>query len=53
MTSNGATEQSSNLGFDVSAERRQQIYLKAAQQFFRPEFFNRLDEVVAFGTSSA
>jgi ATP-dependent Clp protease ATP-binding subunit ClpC len=50
MTSNlGATEQSSNLGFEVSAERRQQIYVKAAQQFFRPEFFNRLDEVVAFG----
>lgn len=49
MTSNlGASEQNSNLGFEVSAERRQQIYLKAAQQFFRPEFFNRLDEVVAF-----
>lgn len=49
MTSNlGASEQDSNLGFEVSAERRQQIYLKAAQQFFRPEFFNRIDEVVAF-----
>ncbi len=49
MTSNlGASEQSSNLGFEVSAERRQQIYIKAAQQFFRPEFFNRVDEVVAF-----
>ncbi|MCA9133447.1 MAG: ATP-dependent Clp protease ATP-binding subunit, partial [Planctomycetales bacterium] len=49
MTSNlGASEQSSSLGFDVTAERRQQMYVKAAQQFFRPEFFNRLDEVVAF-----
>jgi ATP-dependent Clp protease ATP-binding subunit ClpC len=49
MTSNlGATEQSSSLGFDVSAERRSQIYTKSAQQFFRPEFFNRIDEVVAF-----
>lgn len=49
MTSNlGASEQNSNLGFEFTAERRQQIYLKAAQQFFRPEFFNRIDEVVAF-----
>lgn len=49
MTSNlGASEQNSNLGFEFNAERRQQIYLKAAQQFFRPEFFNRIDEVVAF-----
>ncbi len=49
MTSNlGAVEQSSSLGFETSNERRQQIYVKAAQQFFRPEFFNRIDEVVAF-----
>jgi ATP-dependent Clp protease ATP-binding subunit ClpC len=49
MTSNlGATEQNSNLGFEVTAERRQRIYVRAAQQFFRPEFFNRIDEVVPF-----
>ncbi|MEZ6133896.1 MAG: AAA family ATPase [Pirellulaceae bacterium] len=49
MTSNlGASEQSTSLGFDITAERRSQIYAKAAQQFFRPEFFNRIDEVVAF-----
>jgi ATP-dependent Clp protease ATP-binding subunit ClpC len=49
LTSNlGAAEQTSSLGFDVSAERRSQIYVKAAQNFFRPEFFNRIDEVVAF-----
>lgn len=49
MTSNlGASEQNSNLGFEFTPQRRQQIYLKAAQQFFRPEFFNRIDEVVAF-----
>lgn len=49
LTSNlGATEQTTSLGFDVSAERRSQIYVKAAQNFFRPEFFNRIDEVVAF-----
>jgi hypothetical protein len=49
LTSNlGASEQNTSMGFEVSAERREQIYLKAAQRFFRPEFFNRLDEVVAF-----
>jgi ATP-dependent Clp protease ATP-binding subunit ClpC len=49
MTSNlGAAEQNSNLGFEVTAERRQQIYVRAAQQFFRPEFFNRIDEVIPF-----
>lgn len=49
MTSNlGAHEQTSNLGFEITPERRQQIYRKAAEQFFRPEFFNRIDEVVPF-----
>ncbi len=49
MTSNlGASRQDSSLGFDITAERRSQIYTRAAQQFFRPEFFNRIDEVVAF-----
>ncbi len=49
LTSNlGANEQNASLGFDISAERRSQIYVKAAQNFFRPEFFNRIDEVVAF-----
>ncbi|MEO8269560.1 MAG: AAA family ATPase, partial [Aureliella sp.] len=49
MTSNlGASEQNSSLGFEFTPQRREQIYLKAAQQFFRPEFFNRIDEVVPF-----
>ena len=49
MTSNlGASQQNAQLGFESSNEQRQQIYLKAAQQFFRPEFFNRIDEVIAF-----
>ena len=49
MTSNlGSREQTSGLGFDVSAARRAQVFTKAAQNFFRPEFFNRIDEVVAF-----
>ncbi len=49
MTSNlGSREQTSGLGFDVSAAKRAQVFIKAAQNFFRPEFFNRIDEVVAF-----
>ncbi len=49
MTSNlGAREQSSGVGFDVSASRQSQVFTKAAQSFFRPEFFNRIDEVIAF-----
>lgn len=49
MTSNlGAREQSSGVGFEISAARRAQVFMKAAQNFFRPEFFNRIDEVVAF-----
>lgn len=49
MTSNlGAREQATGVGFDISATRQSQVFTKAAQNFFRPEFFNRIDEVVAF-----
>ena len=49
MTSNlGAREQVSGVGFDISAARQSQVFAKAAQSFFRPEFFNRIDELVAF-----
>jgi len=49
MTSNlGAREQTSGVGFDISAARQSQVFTKAAQSFFRPEFFNRIDEVIAF-----
>lgn len=49
MTSNlGVTEQSSGLGFETSGERRTAVYEKAARSFFRPEFVNRIDEIVAF-----
>jgi AAA domain (Cdc48 subfamily)/C-terminal, D2-small domain, of ClpB protein len=49
MTSNlGAREQTSGVGFDISAMRQSQVFTKAAQSFFRPEFFNRIDEIVAF-----
>ncbi len=54
MTSNlGVAEQSSNIGFEVSRDRRAQIYVKAAQAFFRAEFYNRIDEIVALGTLQA
>ena len=49
MTSNlGAREQVAGVGFDISAARQSQVFTKAAQSFFRPEFFNRIDEVIAF-----
>jgi ATP-dependent Clp protease ATP-binding subunit ClpA len=49
MTSNlGAREQTAGVGFDVSPARQSQVFTKAAQSFFRPEFFNRIDEVIAF-----
>ncbi len=48
LTSNlGATSQSGQLGFDGGSQRGL-VYQRAAEQFFRPEFFNRLDEVIAF-----
>lgn len=58
MTSNlGVREASRALGFgaagasggDREHERLATHYRNAARDFFRPEFFNRLDRVVAFG----
>jgi ATP-dependent Clp protease ATP-binding subunit ClpA len=54
MTSNlGATEQRSSLGFDLQDDStadtsRDSVYRRAVQQFFRPEFLNRIDEIVTF-----
>ena len=48
LTSNlGSTSQSGQLGFDGSGQRGL-AYQRAAEHFFRPEFFNRIDEVIAF-----
>jgi hypothetical protein len=54
LTSNlGAREASSELGFvSASARDRSLIYRDAAQRFFRPEFFNRLDDVIGFAPFS-
>lgn len=49
MTSNlGAREIGKQLGFNHSAESEAAIYRKAVENFFRPEFINRIDELVIF-----
>ncbi len=50
MTSNlGVRQAASRIGFDKNGAKAQQpVYAKAAEDFFRPEFFNRLDHVVPF-----
>ncbi len=52
MTSNiGATSRQRNPGFhqkDHSHQALHQHYLHAVQHFFRPELFNRLDQVIPF-----
>ena len=48
MTSNlGASDAQSSLGFEQQSTS-QETYARAAQRFFRPEFFNRIDDVVVF-----
>lgn len=49
LTSNlGARDARSRIGFSSVDQEDTEVYLNAARQFFRPEFFNRLDKVVAF-----
>ncbi len=48
MTSNlGVQEDQAGLGFET-VRGRAQNYLRSAKRFFRPEFFNRIDEVIPF-----
>jgi ATP-dependent Clp protease ATP-binding subunit ClpA len=48
MTSNlGVREAEGNLGFVPEGDRGH-AYVRAAEKFFRPEFFNRLDRVIPF-----
>lgn len=48
MTSNlGVREAEGNLGFGPSSEN-ERTYHKAAEAFFRPEFFNRIDRIIPF-----
>lgn len=52
LTSNlGAREARSPLGFGVaeaSVDQEDAIYTGAAEKFFRPEFFNRIDRLIPF-----
>jgi len=51
LTSNlGVREARSRIGFSAAAgtESDDAIYVGAAEKFFRPEFFNRLDRVIPF-----
>ncbi len=54
MTSNlGSVESAQSLGYEiqnakVGETQRETIYQRAAKRFFRPEFLNRLDEIVVF-----
>jgi ATP-dependent Clp protease ATP-binding subunit ClpC len=48
MTSNlGVRDAEGNLGFNPEADKSF-AYTRAAEKFFRPEFFNRLDRVIPF-----
>ena len=55
MTSNlGSVESSQSLGYEIQNSQggemlRETIYQRTAKRFFRPEFLNRLDEIVVFG----
>ena len=52
LTSNlGAREARTRLGFgafESGAEADDAVYVSAAEKFFRPEFFNRLDRIIPF-----
>lgn len=49
LTSNlGSRESSQSLGFGSQEQDRTRTYMRAAEHFFRPEFFNRLDRIVPF-----
>lgn len=50
LTSNlGVREAGSKIGFqDTQADEMTHSFVKAAENFFRPEFFNRLDRIVPF-----
>jgi hypothetical protein len=51
LTSNlGVREAEGALGFGAADDPR--AFVRAAERFFRPEFFNRLDRVVPFGKLS-
>ncbi|HZZ77750.1 MAG TPA: AAA family ATPase [Gemmataceae bacterium] len=53
LTSNlGVRESQNNFGFRGDDLVDPTIFVRAAERFFRPEFFNRLDRIVPFGRLS-
>ncbi len=53
MTSNlGVRAAEGNMGFRGDGAQDDTVFVQAAEKFFRPEFFNRLDRVVPFGRLS-
>jgi len=53
MTSNlGVKEAGSELGFSLQHDNEASIYTQAAEKFFSPEFFNRINRIVPFGRLS-
>ncbi len=49
LTSNlGARRAGRHIGFQDRPDDRGGRYIKAAEEFFRPEFFNRLDRIIPF-----
>jgi DNA polymerase III delta prime subunit len=54
MTSNlGTREAATRFGLRPAAgQSRDEVFLEAARRFFRPEFFNRIDRIVPFGSLS-
>ncbi len=51
LTSNlGASETNRSVGFGQTGEQIALSFRRAAEKFFRPEFFNRIDRVIPFGT---
>lgn len=49
MTSNiGASEIAAQVGFETNNRDENAIYRKAVENFFRPEFINRIDQIIIF-----
>ncbi len=49
MTSNiGAKEVSRQLGFELRQEQEAAIYRRSVEKSFRPEFVNRIDQIIVF-----
>ncbi|WP_254508670.1 AAA family ATPase [Anatilimnocola floriformis] len=52
MTSNLGTAHGGQIGLANNPASRQHVFVKAAESFFRPEFFNRIDRVIPFESLS-